>query len=66
MDRELLRSWLSLKLLSRLGAHGWRNTTIHFWMGGPNQSTNQYLMSIYYVLSSMLGMSLDIQGIQEI
>ena len=37
-----------------------------FWMGEPNLSTNQCLMIIYYMLSPMLGMLLDIQGIQEI
>lgn len=65
MDRELLRSWLNLKLFFRLGAHGQRNAIIFFWMDYPNQSINKYLLSIYYVLSPMLGMSLNIQGIQE-
>ena len=37
-----------------------------FWMGEPNLSTDQCLMSIYYMLSPVLGMLLDIQGMQEI
>lgn len=63
IDRELLRSWLSLKLLSRLDAHGQKNITIFFWMG---QLVNQPVFNKHLLcVSPMLGVSPNIQGIQK-